>query len=389
MKFGTTLFMIAATANLKIILLRISPVLSFSIAMSSSSTTKSKLYDLPVSNNGARCRIILYKKEIPEQEVKIVSPADVGGLKSPEYLTMNPLGKMPLLSIEGGMNIPESDTICRYLMSTYADRGPDFLPNEVRSNAIARIHDMYITTIQGALYKAAPPFGIYGTRSDALKELQTQLKLIDDLVEDDRDGTYLCGKDVSLADASLFPTMIFIDAMFPKFGIENGIPLKLKTWFDQVRDKDSVFAKVYEEVKSGIDAWESKGRWNDIWLAGLRDDAPQTIFDKLITGEIPANVVYEDDKVFAFKDINPSAPAHILVIPKDRMNLSGLHKSSPEHIEILGRLLVAAGEISTRKDLGFVNGGRIVINDGKDAGQEIPHLHVHVLGGRSLTWPPG
>lgn len=93
--------------------------------------------------------------------------------------------------------------------------------------------------------------------------------------------------------------------------------------------------------------------------------------------------------MFAFKDINPSAPAHILVIPKDRMNLCGLHKSSPEHIEILGRLLVAAGEISTRKDLGFVEGGRIVINDGSDAGQEIPHLHVHVLGGRSLTWPPG
>jgi histidine triad (HIT) family protein len=138
-----------------------------------------------------------------------------------------------------------------------------------------------------------------------------------------------------------------------------------------------------------MDAWESKGRWNDIWLAGLRDEAPKTIFDKLISGEIPADVVYEDDKVFAFKDINPSAPAHILVIPKDRMNLSGLRKSSPEHVEILGRLLVAAGEISTRKDLGFVEGGRIVINDGSDAGQEIPHLHVHVLGGRSLTWPPG
>ena len=99
--------------------------------------------------------------------------------------------------------------------------------------------------------------------------------------------------------------------------------------------------------------------------------------------------MYQDDKVFAFKDIYPAAPAHILVIPKDRMNLTGLHKSSPEHIEILGRLLVAAGKISTRKDLGFDQGGRIVINDGPDAGQEIPHLHVHVLGGRSLTWPPG
>lgn len=383
MKFLNT-FMLAST-SLKFILCRnIQPALCFSMTM-----TKSTLYDLPVSNNGARCRIILYKKEIPQEEVKIVSPMEIGGLKSPEYLAMNPQGKMPLLSIEGGMNIPESDTICRYLMSTYADRGPDFLPHDARSNLIARIHDMYITTIQGALYKAAPPFGIYGTRSDALEELQKQLKIIDGYVEDDRDGIYLCGKDVSLADASLFPTMIFIDVMLPKFGIEDGIPAKLKTWFHEVRETDSAFAKVYEEVKSALDAWESKGRWDSIWLAGLRDESPPTIFDKLISGEIPANVVYEDDKVFAFKDINPSAPAHILVIPKDRMNLSGLHRSSPEHIEILGRLLVAAGEISTRKDLGFVQGGRIVINDGPDAGQEIPHLHVHVLGGRSLTWPPG
>jgi glutathione S-transferase len=245
MKFGKAL-MFTATSLKIIVLSRISPVHSFSMTMSSS--IKSKLYDLPVSNNGARCRIILYKKEIPQQEVQIVSPMDVGGLKSPEYLAMNPEGKMPLLSIEGGMNIPESDTICRYLMSAYADRGPDFLPNDARSNVIARIHDMYITTIQGALYKAAPPFGVYGTRSDALEELQKQLGIIDGFVEDDRDGIYLCGKDVSLADASLFPTMIFMDVMFPKFGIENGIPMKLKTWFDQVREKDSVFAKVYEEV---------------------------------------------------------------------------------------------------------------------------------------------
>lgn len=110
----------------------------------------------------------------------------------------------------------------------------------------------------------------------------------------------------------------------------------------------------------------------------------------MIGGDIPASVVYEDDKVFAFKDINPAAPAHILVIPKDRMNLSGLRKSTPEHVEILGKLLVAAGEISKNKELGFGDGGaRIVINDGEDAGQEVPHLHVHVLGGRSMVWPPG
>ena len=123
--------------------------------MKMSTSAKSTLYDLPVSNNGARCRLILYKKQISEEEVVIASPLDLGGLKTPEYLALNPQGKMPLLSIKDGMSIPESDTICRYLMSTYADSGPDFLPNDPKSNLIARIHDMYITTIQGALYKAA------------------------------------------------------------------------------------------------------------------------------------------------------------------------------------------------------------------------------------------
>lgn len=365
-----------------------SPATSFSLAMSTSA--KSTLYDLPVSNNGARCRIILYKKEIPDEEVTIASPMDLGGLKTPEYLALNPQGKMPLLSIKDGMSIPESDTICRYLMNTYADKGPDFLPNDPRSNLISRIHDMYITTIQGALYKATPPFGIYGTRSDAFNELKKQLKVIDDLIENDKDGIYLCGNEVSLADASLFPTMVFIAEMLPKFGIDDGVPSKLTNWFREVREKDADFAKVYGEVKGGIDAWESKKRWDNIWMAGLRDEEPATIFDKLIAGEIPADIVYQDDKVFAFKDINPAAPAHILVIPKERMNLSGLRKSSAEHVEILGRLLVVAGEIAKEKDHGFGDGGaRIVINDGPDAGQEVPHLHVHVLGGRSMSWPPG
>mmetsp|Transcript_14121 Transcript_14121/g.30893 ORF Transcript_14121/g.30893 Transcript_14121/m.30893 type:complete len:383 (-) Transcript_14121:1421-2569(-) len=380
---------IVSIANLGAIsCLFVQPAIAFTIKMSASAA-KSTLYDMPVSNNGARCRLILYKKQIPQEEVTVASPMDLGGLKSPEYRALNPQGKMPLLSIDGGVSIPESDTICRYLLHTYADSGPDFLPNDPKSNLIARLHDMYITTIQGALYKPAPPFGIYGTRSDALNEMQKQLKIIDDLIDDDVDGNYLCGSEVSLADASLFPTMVFIDDMFPKFGIEDGIPSKLAKWFNGVREKDADFAKVYDEITGGLNSWQKRGRWDTIWMAGLRDEEPPTLFDKLIAGEIPANVVFEDDKVFAFTDINPAAPAHILVIPKDRMGLSGLRKSSPEHIEILGRLLVTAGDLAKNGELGFGDGARIVINDGPDAGQEISHLHVHVLGGRSLSWPPG
>ena len=124
-------------------------------------------------------------------------------------------------------------------------------------------------------------------------------------------------------------------------------------------------------------------------MAGVRDDAPATLFDKIITGEIPATIVKEDDKILAFKDINPIAPAHVLVIPKDRACLTSIRKASPEHIDVLGRLMVAAGEIANDVELGFGDGARIVINDGPDGGQEVMHLHIHVLGGRKMTWPPG
>lgn len=100
-------------------------------------------------------------------------------------------------------------------------------------------------------------------------------------------------------------------------------------------------------------------------------------------------MVKEDNKILAFKDINPAAPAHVLVIPKQRQGLSRLSMASPEHYEILGRLMVAAGEIAKDVSLGFGSGARIVINDGAEAGQEIFHLHVHVLGGREFSWPPG
>jgi diadenosine tetraphosphate (Ap4A) HIT family hydrolase len=143
------------------------------------------------------------------------------------------------------------------------------------------------------------------------------------------------------------------------------------------------------QMSEALQKWEANGRWDTIWLAGLRDTDPGTIFDKIVAGEIPATVVKEDSKILAFKDINPAAPAHVLVIPKDRQGLTRLSKASPEHYEILGRLMVAAGEIARDESLGFGNGARIVINDGPEAGQEVFHLHIHVMGGRAFAWPPG
>ncbi len=179
--------------------------------------------------------------------------------------------------------------------------------------------------------------------------------------------------------------------MLPKFNFEgvepsDPLPPKLSKWFHDLRSKDPVFSKVYDEIMDVlVHSWEEKNhRWDSIWLAGQRDTSPATIFDKIVAGEIPATVVKEDEHILAFKDINPMAPAHILVIPKDRDGLTNLRQASLEHTDILGRLLVAAGEIAKDESLGFGDGARIVINDGPDGGQEVMHLHVHVLGGRKL-----
>jgi histidine triad (HIT) family protein len=121
----------------------------------------------------------------------------------------------------------------------------------------------------------------------------------------------------------------------------------------------------------------------------VRDTEPATIFDKILSKEIPATIVKEDDHILAFRDINPAAPTHLLIIPKQRNGLTRLSKATAEHAEILGRLLVAAAELARDSTLFPNDGARIVINDGPDGGQEVYHLHVHVLGGRPMQWPPG
>ena len=135
------------------------------------------------------------------------------------------------------------------MLSNYIAEGPSFQPDDPKSNQIARFHDIYLTTIQGCLYKAAPPFGIYGTRQDALAEYSKQLHIIADLF--DNADPYLCGSEVSLADATLFPSIVFADYMAPKFqGIgPNFIPNKIKMWFNDMIANDEAFKKVHEEVR--------------------------------------------------------------------------------------------------------------------------------------------
>lgn len=110
-----------------------------------------------------------------------------------------------------------------------------------------------------------------------------------------------------------------------------------------------------------------------------------TIFKKIIDKEIPADIVYEDDVCLAFRDINPQAPVHVLLIPKKE--ISQLSKSEKSDQEILGYLMLKVNDIAAQE--GIADAYRLIVNNGRKAGQTVFHLHLHILGGRLLNWPPG
>jgi histidine triad (HIT) family protein len=113
---------------------------------------------------------------------------------------------------------------------------------------------------------------------------------------------------------------------------------------------------------------------------------PDTIFGKIARGEIPADLVYEDDEVVAFRDLSPQAPTHVLVIP--RKPIATLNEAEDTDAALIGRLFLAAARVA--KDLGIAEAGyRTVVNCNAAAGQTVFHLHVHLLGGRPMGWPPG
>jgi histidine triad (HIT) family protein len=111
----------------------------------------------------------------------------------------------------------------------------------------------------------------------------------------------------------------------------------------------------------------------------------KTIFKKIIDGEIPADIVYEDDRCLAFRDIAPQAPTHVLVIP--RKEIVSLADMADEDADLMGHLCRVVRDLAVKLELG--NGYRLVVNCGPDGGQAVDHLHVHLLGGRPLKWPPG
>lgn len=110
-----------------------------------------------------------------------------------------------------------------------------------------------------------------------------------------------------------------------------------------------------------------------------------TIFKKIIDRQIPADIVYEDDRCLAFKDVSPQAPVHVLVIPKKE--IPSVDAIEDEDAELIGHLWLVIRNLA--RDLGISDGYRVVVNCGPAAGQSVDHLHYHLLGGRSMTWPPG
>ena len=110
-----------------------------------------------------------------------------------------------------------------------------------------------------------------------------------------------------------------------------------------------------------------------------------TIFGKIIRREVPADIVYEDDLCLAFRDVNPQAPTHVLLVPKKE--IARLVDAQPEDRDLIGHLLLAANRIA--RELGIEDAFRIVVNNGAGAGQSVFHLHLHILAGRPMRWPPG
>jgi histidine triad (HIT) family protein len=124
-------------------------------------------------------------------------------------------------------------------------------------------------------------------------------------------------------------------------------------------------------------------RWSNRFC--LKGDAVPTIFTKIINREIPADIVYEDDLALAFRDINAQAPTHVLVIPKDE--IASLDDISDDNAHVMGHLFSVVRKVAAQLDL--TDGYRTVINCGADGGQTVDHIHIHLLGGRALSWPPG
>jgi glutathione S-transferase len=219
------------------------------------------LYDVPVSNNGARIRSLIYKKKL-QDFIEIRSPMEIGGLSSEPYRALNPFGKMPVLELEDGSGLPESQVIETYILDKFSQCGPSLMPETPEKRALAalivRIHDLYMTTIQGCMYK---PMDSKSQRAMEIAQIAKQL----DIIETYCQGPYMCGSEMSYADTAILPTIVFCNFILPRFfgwpGIFEDRP-KLQTWW-KLMNSDSDTGLVVQEVEGGLESWNKSKRWEE------------------------------------------------------------------------------------------------------------------------------
>lgn len=217
-----------------------------------------------------------------------MSPQELGGLKSPEYLALNPQGKMPLLVLPCGTAIPESDTISRYVLDEFKGSGPSFDPGtpllRARSDLAARILDIYVTPNQGALYKAMGA----EERARGIGDIAFQLDVLESILSEDpgEGGARVCGSARSLADSALFPTLCFLVDILPSvFGwsldggdgtggaLWEGRPWLREHWLE-MSGRDESGRRVVAEMRAGLQSWKDGRRWDELGITAQVAENP-------------------------------------------------------------------------------------------------------------------
>lgn len=229
------------------------------------------IYSVPVSNYSARVRYLIRRKELTEDEVQICTPKELGGMKSEQYLKMNPLGKIPAASVQcadGRECLYESSVICEYLAETFEDRAPSFVPKtpeaRAKSRLIANLLDIYVGPYHPFMYKK-----LEGDRDDGVKKMDQGFDAIEHALCPN--GPYAVGKELSIADCCLWGNWAFYDFMLPTFfgrHPTDGRP-KLTSWYKYMQNESPAAKEVYLEVFRALQQWWDKGRWIDLGMTAL------------------------------------------------------------------------------------------------------------------------
>lgn len=238
------------------------------------SSPDATLVSIPISPFAARSRLLIYSKGI-EGNVAIAPPEVLGGFKSEKHLSVNKLGKVPVLLLSNGDTLTESAVITEYIAEMYANVEPSFVPADAvqraRNRLIASLLDQYVVPFQSAMYKGSGTIEERATRIDIMR---TGFDCIEQALDDS--GPYVAGKHIGVGDASLWGCLPFYEFMLPTFfgwNVCDDRP-KLARWIDHFR-KEPQAARVYDEVWDALVLWWEGGRWEKLGMKALVD--PTTI----------------------------------------------------------------------------------------------------------------